>query len=1358
MSIPAPGDSVAAPATSAGCTLPGPWCLLALVLLAAGAWLGSLVHLPMPYGLDLVFGTVFAMLALVWLGPWAALAVAGVAGAYTVILWHHPYALVIFVAETAAVALIRARLRPAGEAPPLAAAAGLYWLVLGMPLVVLFYRYALHMSWTEVPLVALKQAINGVLNASLAGALVILVRLARRRGALITVRELLFTILILAILVPALAVSTWQNRRLSASLESEIADVLSLATRLSLSRLRELPTPLDIERARAALPAILAETVSLQPRAAGVTLEIDPDPCCVLPGEAPPVVARSAPGLKMALSERPNASRMVRWRKGQYRMHTPVLLDGPPAQLVAEVAASAVVEDLQRVQLGIFLQLGLVTLAGLIVALLLAHRFAYPIAELAEEAARLPERLPDPTPHPPPARRRRPIALREVGELACALKRMEVALRESFGALEDQRARYRLLVEHQNDLFVQVDRSGRFQYVSPSYLRLFGLAEEALIGHHFMPLVHPDDRAATEAAWGALFAPPHVCVVDQRAWTAQGWRWIQWSDTALLDDAGEVTGVVAIGRDITERKGAERELQQSQGRLARAQRAGRLGIWEYDSAAGKVWFSEEALRLFELPLDDPLVDFEVPASIAHPEDRARMEAVVADAVVRRGSYQLVHRLLFEGGRVKFVSIVGELVDAPGPAVLTGTIRDITAEHRAAEDLARSEARFRAVFERAPIGIALVGEDRRPLYVNPALTRILGRDAATLTGLRFEEFTHPDDADADVRLFAELIAGNRDNYRLVKRYLRPDGSLVWGDLQVALLPVQDLAPMPLALVEDISERRRAEEARAGAEQVLQAYSANLEELTRLAASSGLGGDLLSRLLDFACRVSGCGMAALGELADGHYLGLAVAGPLTRPDAPLPWPDAAAPAAMDRGHPELTRGLAFHLSFEVDWSDAEHRPHRGLLELADRAVVPSIAAGELQILRLVVQRVAAELREQSVVWGLVAARQREVIGHLAGGVAHDFNNVLGAVAMNLQALERLLPAGSAGAQQPREVLEETRAAIDQAKVVTSGLLSLRQDLRLPLERCDLGALVESFIPLLRRLLPPRVSFEVDVARDVEVRTHPAMLRAALLNLVLNARDALGGQGRLELRVAADPQPADDPPDVGRLGAGAHAVLEVADTGCGMTPEVRAHIFEPLFSTKGRGRGGGLGLFMVRELVQRSSGALWVESAPGEGSRFRLLLPEVPGAEPRKGARRDNPPAAVVRDAAERARVLIVDDDAALRVALARRLVETGYLVESAGNGVEALERVADGPPLDLVLSDIAMPGLDGLALYGALCCDYPELPVILMTGDALAAADAASLESGLTVLHKPLDEARLMAAIRAALARAPSADAS
>jgi two-component system cell cycle sensor histidine kinase/response regulator CckA len=364
--------------------------------------------------------------------------------------------------------------------------------------------------------------------------------------------------------------------------------------------------------------------------------------------------------------------------------------------------------------------------------------------------------------------------------------------------------------------------------------------------------------------------------------------------------------------------------------------------------------------------------------------------------------------------------------------------------------------------------------------------------------------------------------------------------------------------------------------------------------------------------------------------------------------------------------------------------------------------------------------------------------EAIGQLAGGVAHDFNNLLSAIQLRLDELLSRHPLGDPS----YEGLTEIRQTGVRAADLVRQLLTFSRKATIQRESLDLGELISNFEVLLRRLLREDVRLATDYGRNLPlVRADKAQLENAVMNLVVNARDAAhaGGGGTVRLRTARLTH--GEAVALGYVGqdAGDLALIEVADDGPGMSPEVLANVFEPFFTTKAVGEGTGLGLATVYGIVKQSEGWISVESAPGKGATFRIFLPvhirplavEHPGA-PAK-------PRAAPRDLSGAGRILFVEDEDAVRGIAARLLRARGYEVIEAADGEEALalaEKHAGG--IDLMISDVIMPGIDGPTLLKKARPFLGAAPVMFISGYAEAEfSELLEGESGVSFLAKPID---------------------
>jgi CheY-like chemotaxis protein len=366
--------------------------------------------------------------------------------------------------------------------------------------------------------------------------------------------------------------------------------------------------------------------------------------------------------------------------------------------------------------------------------------------------------------------------------------------------------------------------------------------------------------------------------------------------------------------------------------------------------------------------------------------------------------------------------------------------------------------------------------------------------------------------------------------------------------------------------------------------------------------------------------------------------------------------------------------------------------------------------------------------------------ETVGRLAGGIAHDMNNLLTAIIGH---------ASLAGAETAEPSVAQSVAIIKQAAERAAGLtqqllaFSRRQVLQPTV--VDVNRVVKDVEPILSRLISEQIEVVVATTPGAgSVLVDRTQLEQVVLNLTVNARDAMAGGGRLVL--STNTAVVDrDPPHVD-MTPGPYVVLSVADTGIGMDEATQAKIFEPFFTTKPVGQGTGLGLSTVYGIVRQSGGHILVYSEPGLGTTFRIYLPRVEG-DPL------DEPASLAITGRSHGRVLLVEDEGVLRALALRVLERDGFEVLVAATPDEALALAAGATTIDLVLSDVIMPGLTGVALAGRLREARPGLPVVLMSGYAEDVADAHSVAQAF--LAKPFTPETMIQAVRRVLADARDA---
>jgi PAS domain S-box-containing protein len=373
----------------------------------------------------------------------------------------------------------------------------------------------------------------------------------------------------------------------------------------------------------------------------------------------------------------------------------------------------------------------------------------------------------------------------------------------------------------------------------------------------------------------------------------------------------------------------------------------------------------------------------------------------------------------------------------------------------------------------------------------------------------------------------------------------------------------------------------------------------------------------------------------------------------------------------------------------------------------------------------QKALDEARE-----ALFQSQKMEAIGQLTGGVAHDFNNLLMAVLGSLELVRKRLPP------DPRitPLVDNAILGAERGAALTQRMLAFARKQELRLEAVDIPPLVRGMLAFLQRSIGPGVRIETWFPEDLPyASSDPNQLETAILNLAVNARDAMPDGGTITISAGCETVGGGDP----TIPAGDYVRLHVTDTGVGMDEETRVRAMEPFFTTKGVGKGTGLGLSMVHGLAAQSGGRLGLRSAPGRGTSVELWLPVA--TEPPAEQRAERGPAA---PAGEPLSILVVDDDRLVLVNTSALLEDLGHRVIQASSAREALKALDGAPDLDLVVSDQVMPEMSGIELRNAIERARPGLPVLIATGYAEIPPDT---DPALPRLTKPFTQAELSRAV-------------
>jgi PAS domain S-box-containing protein len=703
-----------------------------------------------------------------------------------------------------------------------------------------------------------------------------------------------------------------------------------------------------------------------------------------------------------------------------------------------------------------------------------------------------------------------------------------------------------------------------------------------------------------------------------------------------------------------------------------------------------VWHARERRFTYVAPQVEALLGY--PASQwtdeafwigrVHPEDRDAMLHLTRDLDARRVDRADEYRMIAADGRTVWIRDIVKFDGQPERETVYGIMLDVTEIKRSELALRESEEQFRMAMAHSSIGMALVAPDGRWLRVNRALCVILGYDEAELLALDFQTLTHPDDLDLDLDYVGRMLRREIETYQMAKRYIRKDGSLVWILLNVSLVWDRDGAPRYfISQIQDISDRRAAEQA-------LRESERRFRNLVESANVIPYAWDILAKRYIY--------VGPQIERLFGQAPGL--------------WTDRS--VWLERLHPDdRERILAHSQSFARHPQDTQLeyrivRPDGAVVWVNDVIKVETGDDGRLIGYGIILDITQARERDAQ----LQQALKMEAVGQLTSGIAHDFNNLLGIVIGNIDLLLRRLQ----GRDRPsRGLAEDALSAALLGADITRRLLSFSRRQPMRSELVNLSDLAMQTVALLRHTIGGAIVVRARLARDLwPVEADPAQFESALTNLAINARDAMADGGWLTVRTANRQVTAAEAARDPQLAAGDYVELTVGDTGCGMAADVAERAFDPFFTTKEPGRGSGLGLSMVYGFARQSKGHVAIKSRVGHGTTVSLLLPRaVPDALPADPA----PPAERRAVMGSGQTVLVVEDNARMRKTAAAQLAALGYRTVEADSAAKALALLEGAPEIDLLFSDMVMPGgMNGLELAQAARRLRPDIKVLLTSG--------------------------------------------
>ncbi len=808
--------------------------------------------------------------------------------------------------------------------------------------------------------------------------------------------------------------------------------------------------------------------------------------------------------------------------------------------------------------------------------------------------------------------------------------------------------------------------------------------------------------------------------------------WMNLDYSPVLNEEGEPAGVLAVVVETTERVRGEQ-------RLRIAQEAGGVGIFEWFPESGRLDVSNEYRRIWGLDSDTEVTDTLL-LSLLHPED-LRQTGPAKREQANPLEYAEYRRIDPRTGQVRWIARRGEVVSTPevGHRRFVGIAMDITDRKRAEEELRESEARWRNLFEQMQEGFfiaeAVRDADGRMvdftfLELNPAFETQTGIPTATAMGrtARAVAGTVPETL---IQRYADVL---RTGAPTQFEFQDADAGDRWFELRARPAGEDRFAVLFL----DITVRKAAEEAIRHSESHFRLLAQSLPKHVWTATADGQ----LEWFNDRAYAYRGVPPGALERMSWADLLH-----PDDLPAVMAAWTEAVATGAPYQIEQRMQRHdgvFRWHLAraLPVREADGITRWVGANADIEDQKVAEATLADLAVTLEHRVEARTAELvRTQDA---LRQSQKMEAMGNLTGGVAHDFNNLLQVISGNLQ----LLADDVAGNAKAEQRIHNAMTGVTRGSRLASQLLAFGRRQPLVPKVVNLGRFLSGMDDMLRRALGEAVELETIIAGGLwNTLIDPGNVENALLNLAINARDAMDGRGRLTIEAGnafLDTAYADGHPEV---TPGQYVLLAVTDTGTGMAPEIVEKVFEPFFTTKPEGKGTGLGLSMVYGFVKQSGGHIKIYSEPGHGTTIKLYLPRAMQSEdvlidvetgPVMGGRET---------------ILVAEDDEAVRETVVGLLSDLGYRVLKAKDAQSALTIIESGMPIDLLFTDVVMPGrLKSTELARKARERLPDLAVLFTSGyTENAIVHGGRLDDGVELLSKPYTREALARKLRQVLGR-------
>ncbi|MFH1157014.1 MAG: PAS domain-containing protein [Pseudomonadota bacterium] len=932
----------------------------------------------------------------------------------------------------------------------------------------------------------------------------------------------------------------------------------------------------------------------------------------------------------------------------------------------------------------------------------------------------------------------------ELQSVLLSFNQMASSLQETLSALQESEERFRVIFERSIDGKSLTAPDGKFLQVNKSFAEMLGYPINEIQQINSAQVTHPDDLAESRECVRMLLAGEKTFYRMEERYVQKNGNTV-WADVSTLlirDEQGTPLYFITSIIDITERKRIEEALRSSEQRLKLAQQSAGAGGWDWNIATGRLDWSPELFILFGLEPDKAEAKFDIWNQVLHPDDKdeanRRIERSIKQGTSLDSEYRIIHP--GPGGHVRWIKALGSALydQARKPIRMSGICIDITERKLAEEALKETERVKSGLLEKlnAAQQIARIGSWEWNLQTN----RVWWSDETyRIFGVNPKDFIpgfeangkliHPDDFERYAKAFDHSFQTG-EPLDLDIRLIAADGQLKQCNAKGKIDYDDSGQPVRfIGTIMDVTDRVQSGKERFR----LQTQLSNALEIAHLGHWEY---DVAKDLFTFNDHFYKIFHTTAEEVGGYTMPSAEYARRFVHPD------DMAAVGeetqkAIETRDPNFTRHIE-HRMLYADGTQGYITVRFFIVKDEQGRTVKTYGVNQD-----ITERKQAEAEKETLQAQLSQAQKMESVGRLAGGVAHDFNNMLNVIIGNTElALEQVDPGGQLFVD-----LTEIQNAAKRSADLTRQLLAFARKQTVSPRVLDLNQTVESMLTMLQRLIGEDIDLTWVPGADVwPVVMDPSQIDQILANLSVNARDAIAGTGEIFIRTENTTLDENYCKEHVGFTPGDYSVLSVSDTGCGMDARTLAQLFEPFFTTKELGKGTGLGLATVYGIVKQNKGFINVYSEPGQGTTFTIyLLRHLAGAA-------DIPKELSMEPLSRGQETILVVEDEPSILKLATRILKTqGYTVLSANSPGQAIQMAREhAGEIHLLMTDVVMPEMNGRDLAKKLLSLYPDLKRLFMSGyTADVIAHQGVLDHDLYFLQKPFSRQGLGDKVREVL---------